>query len=96
MRYLRYCWSAGVIAAEMWSIQVKTRVQRDALTGVKDRESAWALFRRLQQKGISRLYRGLGVSALRSAISMSAPLSKVTSMESDFAVTAHGVMWLML
>jgi len=47
---------------------VKTRVQRDALSGIEDRESATQIFKRLRQKGIARLYRGLGVSATRSAI----------------------------
>lgn len=48
---------------------VKTRVQRDALSGVQDRESAISIFRRLKSKGIARLYKGLGISAGRSALS---------------------------
>jgi len=47
---------------------VKTRVQRDALSGIENRESATQIFERLSAKGIPRLYRGLGVSAGRSAL----------------------------
>jgi len=47
---------------------VKTRIQRDALSGVKDREGAMVVFNRLRAKGLARLYRGLGVSAGRSAL----------------------------
>ena len=63
---------------------IKTQVQRDVLAGVQ-RQSAVAVFRRLLQRGDShptefnvrhvpwrrflRLYRGLGISALRSFIS---------------------------
>ena len=50
---------------------VKTRIQRDALSGVKDREGAVVVFNRLRAKGLARLYRGLGVSAGRSALSES-------------------------
>lgn len=63
---------------------IKTQVQRDALAGVQ-RQSAVAVFKRLLERGDShptefnlrrvplsrllRLYRGLGISALRSFIS---------------------------
>lgn len=47
---------------------VKTRVQRDALSGVENRPSAREIFRRLRKGGIARLYKGLGVSAGRSAL----------------------------
>jgi solute carrier family 25 carnitine/acylcarnitine transporter 20/29 len=50
---------------------VKTRVQRDALSGIENRESAMQIFRRLRKGGIARLYKGLGVSASRSALSKS-------------------------
>lgn len=83
---------------------VKTRVQRDALSGVEDRESASEIFRRLRQKGIARLYRGLGVSATRSAISEFQP-SQARSWDARRhqqltlafnGTTAHGILWLLL
>jgi len=46
---------------------VKTRVQRDALAGLPP-ESSMSIFRRMSNKGVARLYRGLGVSATRSLI----------------------------
>lgn len=45
---------------------VKTRVQRDALEGKKNRDSAWAIAKVISGKGFTRMYRGLGVSAFRS------------------------------
>lgn len=46
---------------------IKTRVQRDALAGLP-RTSAIETFRYLTRDGVGRLYRGLGVSAVRSVI----------------------------
>lgn len=62
--------SAGILS---WIIiypvdLVKSKVQRNALAGVP-RESPWHIFRRLCSGGPSKLYRGLGVSAVRSIFS---------------------------
>ena len=62
--------SAGILS---WIIiypvdLVKSKVQRNALAGVP-RESPWHIFRRLSSGGLSKLYRGLGVSAVRSIFS---------------------------
>jgi solute carrier family 25 carnitine/acylcarnitine transporter 20/29 len=44
---------------------IKSKVQRNALAG-SPYEQPWSIFRRLSAGGITRLYRGLGVSAVRS------------------------------
>ncbi|KAM0753835.1 mitochondrial carrier [Meredithblackwellia eburnea MCA 4105] len=64
------CGSAGGVAS--WALiypidLVKAKYQRDALAQFP-REAPWKIFKRLSSGGITKLYRGLGVSAVRSVL----------------------------
>lgn len=47
---------------------VKSKVQRNALAE-SPYERPWSIFKRVSGRGITKLYRGLGVSAVRSLVS---------------------------
>lgn len=83
---------------------IKTQVQRDALAGL-ERQSTMAVFRRLLQRGdpepsefqlrrvpwsrLLRLYRGLGISALRSFISHGLMWTTIESISQRVEIEAR-------